>query len=96
MGLANLLYASFSFILALFTSGERVPFLRVIAMANILWGIGCLIWAAIWFHHASQIGLAQLIGEGMIVGGLGILEWRADVREKANSNELNSSSRGIL
>lgn len=77
VGLANLAYASVSFTLAMRSRGDHVPFLRVLAAANILWAAGCSVLAAAWFDRASVFGLGQLIGEAVFVGGLGVLEWRA-------------------
>ncbi len=77
IGIANLAYACVSFRLAMRSSGDRVPFLRVIAAANIGWGVACAVMAAVWFDKASVFGMAQLVGESILVGGLGVLEWRA-------------------
>jgi hypothetical protein len=77
IAVANLGYASFSFVLFLRRRGEYVPLLRVVAVANILWGVVCVILAVVWFGVASLFGLASLLGEAVLVGGLGLLEWRA-------------------
>lgn len=77
IGIANLAYACVSFTLAMRSSGDRVPFLRVMAAANIGWGVACAVMAAVWFGKASVFGMTQLIGESILVGGLGVLEWRA-------------------
>jgi hypothetical protein len=77
IGIANLAYACVSFTLAMRSSGDRVPFLRVIAAANIGWGVACAVMATLWFGKASVFGMVQLVGESILVGGLGILEWRA-------------------
>ncbi len=77
IGIANLAYACVSFTLFLRSSGDLVPFLRVIAAANIGWGVACAAMAAVWFGEASVFGMAQLVGESILVGGLGVLEWRA-------------------
>jgi hypothetical protein len=77
IGLANLAYAGVSFTLALRSRGDHVPFLRVVAAANILWAVGCAVLAVVWFGRASLFGMGQLIGEAVFVGGLGVLEWRA-------------------
>jgi hypothetical protein len=77
MGCANIVYASLSFTLAARTRGGVVPYLRVVAAANMVWAVVCLSLAIIWFGEASALGVAQLIGEALFVGGLGVLEWRA-------------------
>lgn len=77
MGLANLVYASVSFTLAMLSRGDHVPLLRVVATANIVWAVGCVVLAVVYSDRASVFGLGQLIGEAIFVGGLGVLEWRA-------------------
>lgn len=77
IGLANLSYASLSFTLAQRTRGDRVPFLRVVAVANVLWAVGCIVMALVWAGRASVFGMCELIGEAFFVGSLGVMEWRA-------------------
>jgi hypothetical protein len=77
IGIANLAYGCVSLTLALSSRGDRVPFLRVVAAANVAWAVWCSVMAVVWFNQASVFGLGQLIGEATFVGGLGILEWRA-------------------
>lgn len=77
IGVANVAYSCVSFTLAMASRGGRVPFLRVAAMANVAWAIGCFVMAAVWFGEASVFGLGQLLGEAVFVGALGVLEWRA-------------------
>lgn len=77
IGTANLTYACVSLTLAMFSRADRVPFLRVLAAANIAWAICCSALAVAWFGQASPFGMAQLLGEALFVGGLGILEWQA-------------------
>lgn len=77
IGFANLAYACVSFTLAQLRHGDRVPFLRVVAVANVLWAVGCVILAAVWAGRATVFGMGQLIGEAVFVGWLGVLEWRA-------------------
>ena len=77
VGLINLAYASFSFILWLLSRDDNVPGLRIIAAANMLWAIVCLVLFCLWWDTASLLGAGQFIGEALIVGGLGLLEWRA-------------------
>lgn len=84
---ANLGYAAVSFTLARRRRGEHVPGLRIIAAANIAWGVVCVVFAVQWFRSASIFGLAQLLGEAVLVGGLGAVEWvvagRPPARERA-------------
>jgi hypothetical protein len=77
IGFANLAYACVSFTLAQLRRGDKVPFLRVVAVANVLWAVVCVILAVVWAGRASVFGLGTLIGEAVFVGCLGVLEWRA-------------------
>ena len=77
MGIANLAYAAVSFTLAMSARRGRVPFLRVVAAANATASAKQTTPHARFAAEASGFGLAQLIGEGLFVGGLGALEWRA-------------------
>lgn len=77
MGLANLAYASVSLTLAMRSQGDRVPLLRVVAVANVIWAVICAVLAMIWFNEGSLFGVGALVGEGVFVGGLGVLEWLA-------------------
>jgi len=79
IGIVNLAYAGVSFTLCQFSQGDRVPFLRVMAGANIAWAICCLALAVSWLGVASVFGMVQLVGEAIFVGGLGVLEWQARV-----------------
>ena len=77
IGIANLAYACVSFTLARFSRGDRVPLLRVVAAANIIWAVVCALLATLWAGRASLFGMGQLVGEAIFVGCLGVLEWRA-------------------
>jgi hypothetical protein len=89
MGIANLAYAGVSFLMAMLSEGERVPFILVIAGANILWGTVCVVLALIWWGHASLFGVAQLVGEAVFVAGLGVLEWQAAMRSHKGGRSLS-------
>lgn len=77
IGIANLAYGGIALTLALFTRSDHVPFFRVLALANMAWALLCLAWAILYFSQASFLGMGQLIGETIFVGGLGTLEWLA-------------------
>ena len=77
MGLTNLGYGCFSFILARLRRGEQVPLFRLLASANLLWALVCLVLAGVWFRDANVLGITALVIEALLVGGLGLLEWRA-------------------
>ncbi len=80
MGLANLAYAGVSFTLAMRSRGDRVPFLRAVAAANVAWAVFCAALAVAWVGEASPFGVGQLVAEAVFVGGLGLLEWQAAAR----------------
>jgi hypothetical protein len=72
---ANLGYAMVSFTIARRARGAHVPGLRLMAAANVAWGVVCVALGIRWFDSASVWGLAQLFGEAVLVGGLGVVEW---------------------
>ena len=76
MGVMNLVYASYSFSLAL--RRERpLTLLNFLAIANIAWGLLLIYWVAIFAGSASLLGLGYLLLEAVFVGGLGVIEWRS-------------------
>ncbi len=77
IGIVNHAYACVSLTLALRSRGDTVPYLRVVAAANIAWAAWCVMLTVVWFDQATLLGLVQLGGEALFVGGLGVLEWRA-------------------
>lgn len=75
MGVANVAYGTFSFSLA--RRGVRPRALIVLlVVANALWAVLCGLTAIIVASNASRFGVAQLLVEGSLVGGLAALEWR--------------------
>ena len=75
MGVANLLYGTCSGLLA---ARRRRPsgMIILLVIANATWAVGCLSLALRFAATASGFGLAHLVGEGLLVGGLAVLEWR--------------------
>lgn len=80
---ANLGYALVSFTISRRARGAHVPGLRLMAVANMLWGVVCVVLGMRWFATASVWGLAQLFGEAVLVGGLGVVEWIVSQRSDA-------------
>ena len=76
MGVANLVYACYSFSLAL-RSERPLNLIRFLVVANLLWSVLLVILIAVFFQTASTFGLLFLGLEALFVGGLGILEWRS-------------------
>lgn len=74
-GIVNLLYASYSFSLAV-RPARPMRFIKLLVFANLAWVPVCLGLAAFFADQASAFGFAHLIGEAAFVGGLAVLEWR--------------------
>lgn len=74
-GAMNLLYASFSFSLAVRARRPR-PLINVLVFANLSWAVVCLCLAAVFAGSATAFGIGHLVGEAVFVGGLAGLEWR--------------------
>lgn len=74
MGLTNLGYASFGTALGL--KGRSTVLIRLLASANMLWGVVCLAALGLMWSRLTAFGAAHLIIEGLLVGGLGAFEWR--------------------
>lgn len=74
-GGVNLLYASYSFSLAV--RAERpMPLIKLLVFANLAWVPVCLGLAVTFFWSATPLGFMHLVGEAIFVGGLALLEWR--------------------
>ena len=74
-GGVNLLYASYSFSLAV--RAERPMLLiKLLMFANLAWVPVCLGLAVTFFWSATPLGFMHLVGEAIFVGGLALLEWR--------------------
>ncbi len=74
-GVVNLLYASYSFSLAV--RAERpMPLIRLLVFANLAWVPVCLALAVLFREQATPFGFVHLIGEAAFVGGLAALEWK--------------------
>ncbi|MEZ4425769.1 MAG: hypothetical protein R3E98_20410 [Gemmatimonadota bacterium] len=75
-GAVNLIYASFSFSLAV-RPRRPLRLLRLLVAANLAWVPVCLALAFAFADRASVFGLIHLIGEAVFVGLLASLEWRS-------------------
>ena len=75
MGIANLVYASYSFSLAIQKPPRPMYRIVLLAAANMAWTIPCFAMAMVFWGQATPFGQIQLIGEGLFVGILGYLEW---------------------
>ncbi len=75
MGIANRSYGSFS--LSLARRGIRPrALITLLVAANTVWAGLCGLTAIIFASQASTFGVAQLLVEGSLVGGLAALAWR--------------------
>lgn len=74
-GAANLLYASFSFSLAVRAIRPR-PLIDVLVFANFSWAAVCLCLIAVFAGSATVFGIGHLAAEAVFVGGLAALQWR--------------------
>ena len=73
-GVVNLLYASYSFSLAV--RAERpMPLIKLLVFANLGWVPVCLGLAVFFREQVTLFGFVHLIGEATFVGGLAVLEW---------------------
>lgn len=74
-GVVNLLYACYSFSLAVRTE-RKMSLIKLLIFANLAWVPVC-VGLAIYFRvQATPLGLAHLLGEAIFVGGLAMLEWK--------------------
>lgn len=74
-GVVNLLYGSFSFSLAVRTH-RPMRWIKTLVWANLAWMPVCVGWVVAFWPSITGFGLAHLLGEGVYVGGLALLEWR--------------------
>ena len=76
LGVTNLAYGTYS--LSLVVRKKRpMNLLRLLVVGNLLWAVVCVGLVLAFSPTASPVGLALLLGEGLFVGGLGVLEWRS-------------------
>lgn len=75
MGLANLLYGSYS--LYVTTRKPRpLPLVSGLAVANMSWLLVCIAIAVIYWQRITGLGLLHVLGEGIYVAGLGVVQWQ--------------------
>lgn len=79
MGLANLLYAAFSFSIVVAARYNAMP-VRLLVLANAAWSATCLFMAYLFFGTATTLGIFYLTGESAFVACLAYLEWKATLR----------------
>ena len=75
IGVANIVYASYSFSLAV-RKKRPIILISFLVVANLMWAGMSLWWVVVFAGTASLFGFAHLLVEGLFVGGLALLEWR--------------------
>lgn len=75
MGVVNLLYACYSFSLAI-SSKRPGFFIKMLIVANAIWAFVCLGIAARFSASMTLPGYIHLGGEAVFVGGLALAEWK--------------------
>lgn len=74
-GVVNLLYGSYSFSLAIRPHRpERL--IKLLVIANLAWVPVCFSLAVVHSATATPFGYTHLVGEGVFVGLLAMLEWQ--------------------
>jgi hypothetical protein len=91
IALVNLAYGCYSFSL-LIRIKRPLSFIVVLIIANLVWAVLCVYWAAIFTQTASPLGIAHLLGEAVFVGGLAYLEWRNRDLLLTNPSRLEKNS----
>ncbi len=75
MGVANVAYGTFSLSLARRATRPRA-LLALLVIANATWAVLCGAAIVVLAPWVTGLGLAHLLGEGLFVGGLAVLDWR--------------------
>jgi hypothetical protein len=74
MGIANVVYGSYSFVLERRATRSSAA-LMLLIVANAAWSVVCFALAVTFAASASALGTGVLVFEGIFVGGLAALEW---------------------
>jgi hypothetical protein len=74
-GAVNLLYGSYSFVLATRTR-RPIASIAALVFANLAWALLCVHLAVNVARSPTAFGLAYLFGEAIFVAALATLEWR--------------------
>lgn len=75
VGAANVIYGCFSLSIQLHHR-RTVTHIALLSSANVVWLGVCLIIVLMYRTAITPFGVIHLIGEGLYVAGLGVLEWR--------------------
>jgi len=74
-GVVNVIYGSYSFSLAI-RAQRPENLIKLLVLGNLAWVPVCFGLALAFVESATAFGLLHLIGEGVFVGLLAVLEWR--------------------
>ena len=74
-GVANVLYACYSFSLAINKKRKRIAII-ILIIANASWVLVCIYLAITHWMTANFLGIGHLLLEALFVGWLACLEWR--------------------
>ena len=72
---ANVAYGCYALFLAR-RPQRSVAQVAALALANLAWGVACVVGVVLLFDQASIFGLAHMIAEAGVVFALGTAEWR--------------------
>lgn len=75
MGSVNLLYACYSFTLAILVMRRKCMIVLLVA-GNLSWALVCLGLVVTFFGAATMFGVGILVAEAVFVSMLALLEWR--------------------
>jgi hypothetical protein len=78
MGVANLAYGSYSLFVTL-RKPRPLLMVKLLAIANMLWLVICLALAIAYWRQISWFGILHVVGEGIYVATLGLIEWKRRV-----------------
>jgi len=76
MGIMNLVYASYSFSLAL-RSKRPMRLIKILVFANLTWSLLLLVWVILFQGTATWLGLLYLSLEAIFVATLALFQWRS-------------------
>ena len=75
MGFANLIYGGYSFFVTTRRNRSK-RLVGILAIANMTWLFICVSILIFYWHRINTIGLVHVLGEGVYVATLGLVEWR--------------------
>lgn len=74
MAFANLFYGGYSLFVT--TNPKRtMVMVSILAAANVVWLFVCCAIVTVTWTNISLFGITHILGEGIYVGGLGMVEW---------------------